>query len=160
MLELAGKSAALKRWLAENEAKKVDGACARRPHLRTSRACRCLKHCPWGDVIRVILYCSVYAGHFHAATRGPCMLAPRVPLPRRMTLNTLWNKRCHSAIPSRRPDQAHKRDTVTVASAAWLLSGALPGVMLHHTLIITLIVQARWTRMRRWCRRTCCRGRR
>ena len=26
MLELAGKSAALKRWLAENEAKKVDGA--------------------------------------------------------------------------------------------------------------------------------------
>ena len=26
MLELAGKSAALKRWLSENEAKKVDGA--------------------------------------------------------------------------------------------------------------------------------------
>ena len=32
MLELAGKSAALKRWLAENEAKKVDGAHARSPH--------------------------------------------------------------------------------------------------------------------------------
>ena len=46
MLELAGKSAALKRWLAENEAKKVDGARARRPMLRSSGTCRCVTRCP------------------------------------------------------------------------------------------------------------------
>lgn len=69
VLELAGKSAALKRWLAENEAKKVDGARARRPQLRSSLACP----------LRECLFWAQFKGGFATWMQDMFTLLLRVP---------------------------------------------------------------------------------
>ena len=67
MLELAGKSAALTRWLAENEAKKVDGA-PPRPCYGAAYEVAVLSIRPW---VGLMLTCNASAQSHHAVPRGP-----------------------------------------------------------------------------------------